>query len=176
MQELDTIESICKRALALDAESEQARQDNDEERGTKIYEELISALAPKAEQIANTTKDNKAFAHFAHGIVLRVLRLYEDALASFQLSLVERPNIENTLLEITMCLGQLNRHEEAELYARRCVVISPQSGSAWGNLAMVLIQLNQKAEAFDSISKAVTLDPYDSKFRYIADHFNQYFR
>lgn len=170
------IESLAKRALELDQQSDEARQSRDEKLAVKIYEELLTVLIPKVEALLALNNGHNAFAHFTFGVILRVLHMYDDAIDQFKQSLAIAPDVINTLLEITLCLSQKGDVEKAIKYARRATEISPDSAAAWGNLAMSLIQTNNPEEAFDAISRAVELDPNDKKNRYILENFHGYFQ
>ena len=171
----DEIQSLVFRALELDRQSDEARQSKDEELAGKIYEELLVVLVPKAEALVALNNGHSAFAHFAFGVILRVLHLHEDAIFQFRKSLTVAPNVINTLLEITICLAKSGNLVTAEKFARQAIAVSPDSAAAWGNLAMVLIQNNNRNEGFDAISRAVELDPQDQKNRYILENFHRYF-
>ena len=173
--EFEEIAAVINRALELDREADHARDTRDKDSSARIYEELLTVLAPRAERLVNTTQNNKAFAHFAYGVALRVLHLHEDAIAQLQQSLAIAPDEIDTLLEITVCLGKGGRLREAAQFARRAVRVAPNSAEAWGNLAMTLIQIKEKDSAFDAISKAMALDPANQKNRYILDNFHRYF-
>lgn len=170
------IESLVKRALELDQQAEVARQSRDEALAGRVYEELLGVLIPKAEALLALNNGHNAFAHFAFGVILRVLHVYEDAISQFKLSLAIAPNVINTLLEITQCLAQSGDLVNALVFARRAVVVAPYSAEAWGNLAMVLIENKEREEAFDAISRAIELDPNDKKNLYILENFHRYFQ
>lgn len=171
----DEIKKLAVRALELDQQSEEARQSRDKELSGKIYEELLMELFPKAEALLALNNGHSAFAHYTLGLVLRILQLHEEAVPHFQKSLAIAPNLLYTLLEITLCLGKSGNLVAAEEYARKAVAVSPNSAAAWGNLAMVLVQNNNRDEGFDAISRAVELDPQDPKNRYILENFHRYF-
>lgn len=115
------------------------------------------------------------FAHFAYGLVLRVLLRREEAEVQFRKSLSFRPGLINTLLELTRCLAEMGRHAEAEPCARDAVEVSPDSAAAWGNLAAVLIDLKDREGAKAALDKALLIDSTDTINRRIADRFGYCF-
>lgn len=169
------IEAVAKRALELDLQSEQARSSRDVEWGARIYGELMDKLLPEAKRLADTSVRYGSFANYVAGLVLRVLQLYEPAVDRLKRSLTLKPAVINTLLEITHCLGQLGRTEEAEKYATLAIEAGPQSAAAWGNLAMCLIQSRKKKQAQEALEHALKLDPENPKNNYIAANFERYF-
>jgi len=171
----EEVKQLIMRALELDEQAARARQCRDEQLAGKIYEELLTVLAPKAETLVASALEDRAFAHFAYGVVLRVLHLFDDAIGQFRKSLVIVPDSTDALLEITLCLAQIGNQTAAEEFARRGIVVAPDSPASWGNLAMILIQNRKKEEAFDAISRAVALDSKDPKNRYILENFHRYF-
>ena len=174
-REFEDIEAVVKRALELDEQGNRARKHNDQKSGEAVYEELTAELLPKVEGLTMRSQYHPGFAHFAYGLVLRVLLRREEAEAQFRKSLSFRPGLINTLLELTRCLGEMERPAEAEPYAREAVEVSPDSAAAWGNLAAVLIALKDREGARAALDKALLIDPADTINRQIADGFETCF-
>lgn len=175
VNKFEEINNLVNHTLSLYELSNEAKNSNNQELGGEIYEELLTVLIPKAESLIALNDEYQALSHFALGLILRVLNIYENAILEFQKSLTIEPNMFNSLLEITLCLGQTGKHILAEEYARKAIAIDSESSAAWGNLATTLIQNNIRKEGFDAICKAVKLDPEDSKNRYILTNFHRYF-
>lgn len=174
-EEFESIKKIASRALELDALGNKARRVNDTKLGAAVYDELLTELAPALERICLHVKYCCGFAHYARGLVLRVLQLPQDAEVHFRRSLSYSPNVLNTLLELTRCPGEMDRPAEAEAFARKAVEVEPGSAAAWGNLAMVLVELRRKEDARNAIDKAISLAPEDQLNRHILEHFDAYF-
>ena len=116
--EFQRIQSVAQRAIELDSLGNKARERRDIKTGEAVFEELTSELLPHVEQLALKAKYHTGFAHFAWGLVLRVLRRPEDAAAQFRTSLSYSPDTINTLLELTRCLGEAEHPDEARPYAQ----------------------------------------------------------
>ena len=172
--EFADLEAVCASALALDSQIEAARNSDDDLKVDRICDEIRNKLLPRAKALCTEATEHQAFAFFAYGLVLRVLKDYQNAIEQFRQSLVLSPNTINTLLEITLCFSQAGQLIQAETYARKAVSVEPTSASAWGNLAMTLIEADKKQEAFEAISRAVKLDPNDEKNKYIFENFHRY--
>lgn len=168
------IVSIAESALKLEQEAEAARSSNNVKEGQKVYLELTNSLIPKAEALLNSSC-NQAFALFTLGLVCRIAGMIEKASICFEQSLHMHSGSINTLLELTLVMGMLNRNKEALNYAKRSIEIAPRSAAAWGNLAMSNIQCGNKLEALNAITKALELDPEDCKNKYIYDNLDAYF-
>ena len=168
------LSSIAQRALDLERLAELARSKNDIEAAKSIFGELVDDLVPRTKHFIDGS-DNKAFAYFAHGLVLRIAGMKEDAVEMYVQSLHYSPEIINTILEVTRCLGELGRVREALHYAKRAVEVEQDSAPAWGNLAMTNIQIGNRDEALSAIKKAIELDPKDPKNIYIYKNFERYF-
>jgi len=174
-KEFEQIQAIAHRTLDLDAMGERAKQRRDIKAGEAVFDELVNDLLPRAKQMTLQVKFHPGFAHFACGLVLRVLGQQEEAVEQFRTSLSHSPDTSNTLLEITRCLGESGNHSEARGYAQRAVEVEPSSPQAWGNLAMTLIQLGEKESARDAIGKALSLSPEDKVNRQIKAVFDHTF-
>jgi tetratricopeptide (TPR) repeat protein len=70
--------------------------------------------------------------------------------------------------EIPFLLGDLAyrtlQMELAERYYRRATELDPRSAAAFGNLALVLLELGQAQAAVDATQRALTLSPADPRF------------
>ncbi len=158
-RELKQIEALVQRALELDARGEIAKQSRDLKAGEAVYEELVNELLPSAQKAILVAQFYPGLAHYACGVVQRILGLRGDAVEQFYTALSYVPDFLYALLEITRCLGELGRANEAKGYAQNAVEIAPSSPNAWGNLSMVFIQLGEEEAARNSIEKALSLEP-----------------
>ena len=173
--EYAAIARITQRALALAQEADAAFRTQDTEAGGAIYLELTDELLPEIRQLIDRAHHHVGLAHHAHGLVLRVLKLNEEALEQFLKAHDYLPEATNPLLEIVRCYGELARPADAEPYARRGVEVDPDSPATWGNLAMTLIQLRQREEARPALDRALELDPDNAINMYMDEHFDAYF-
>ncbi len=170
------LEGIMREALSLESKGEKARAVGDKNGNMAIHERLLCGLLPQACRIMEGPGSHVAFSYFVVGLIYRALAMPENAEPMFKKSLAIQPHELNTLLELTYCLGEQNRFHEALAYALQAVDVSPESASAWGNLAMCHIQCGNKQEARKAIDHALSLDPQDRKNRYIDDNFDRYFK
>jgi tetratricopeptide (TPR) repeat protein len=159
--EFEKICDICQRALELEQLALDARERDDQQQLGSVTDELKSRLCPLIKSMVPQASFHAGFAHFALGLVLRILYEREAALEEFHRSLSYSPDAENTLLEVVRCLGELGREGEALPYALRCVEAAPESPGAWGNLAAVHMGLGQGEAALAAIERAIELDPDD---------------
>ena len=174
-KEFEQIQAFARRTLDLDAMGDRAKQKRDIKAGEAVFDELVNDLLPRAKQMTLRAKFHPGFAHFACGLVLRVLGQQEEAVEQFRTSLSHSPDTLNTLLEITRCLGESDNHSEARGYAQKAVEVEPSSPQAWGNLAMTLIQLGEREPARDAIDKALALAPEDTVNSHIKAAFDHTF-
>lgn len=170
------LQKICHDALNLEAKSEPLKALGDAESAAPLFERLQEELLPETERIASGPGRNMAFAHFARGLVLRILKRLPEAEASFRKANELQPGVINTLREIVRCLGEQGKDSEALPFAREATEVEPADAGAWGNLAMCLIQCGERAEARKAIDFAIDLDPQDPLNRYIRDNFESYFK
>jgi tetratricopeptide (TPR) repeat protein len=172
----NALERIAREVLKFEARLDQARAEQDMDKGEEIYRNLADRLLPEATRILEGPGAEFGFAHYVVGLICRLLAMPDEAEARFRKSLFLKPNVLNTLLELTRCLGEQDRPQEALEFARRAVEVAPESAAAWGNLAMCFIQVKDRIEAKNSIEKALSLDPQDSMTNYIRNHLDNYFK
>ena len=170
------LQKICHDALNLEAKSEPLKALGDAESAAPLFERLQEELLPETERIAIGPGRNMAFAHFACGLVLRILKRLSEAEAAFRKANELQPGVINTLREIVRCLGEQGKHGEALPFAREATEVGPVDAGAWGNLAICLIQCGERVEARKAINFAIDLDPHDPLNRYIRDNFESYFK
>lgn len=170
------LKKIFHDALNLDAKSEPLIALGDAEGAAPLFAELQDRLLPEADRIASGPGRNLAFAHFARGLILRILKQQEEAEAAFRKANALQRGVINTLRELVRCLGEQGKHAEALPFAREAAEVGPVDAGAWGNLAMCLIQCGEREEARKAIDFAIELDPQDPLNRYIRDNFEGFFK
>lgn len=155
------LQALANEALALSARGDRARESQDKVEGAAVYDRLLNGLLPAAEGIDRADGKESPFAPFVCGLIHRILGNHRMAVGYLQRSLHLAPDVENTLLELVLCLGNLGRAEEALPYAQRAVKVSPKSAAAWGNLAMCSSKCGALGNAQEAILRALALDPDD---------------
>ncbi|CAN5136400.1 hypothetical protein BH10PLA2_BH10PLA2_39250 [soil metagenome] len=171
---LSDADALVGRAFEVEHAMFHARETEDTDAGAAIHAELTQVLLPRAEQLLETS-DDKAAAHYAHGVVLRVCGMHEDAIDAYNRSLELAPEAVPALLEMTVCLGEINRSNEAEPFARKVVEIDPLSAAGWGNLAMVHIQQGDRRNARLALDQALSIDPDNIQNQEIDKRFEDFF-
>jgi len=101
------------------------------------------------------------FAHFALGLILRVLNRYGEAERAFRKANEILPGVIDTLRELVLCLGEQCKDSEALEFPCESVYAEPDDAGAWGNLAMCLFHCGRRADARKAIGQALKLDPQD---------------
>ena len=114
-----------------------------------------------------------SFAHFARGLLFRILKQHDSAETSFRVANYLQPNVTNTLLELVRCLGEQEKYVDAVPFARQAVEIEPDSPACLGNLAMSLFMIGKKDEALGYIERALEIDPLDQINRQIYQNFEK---
>lgn len=168
------LEHLVGRALELEESLQRARAAQDSKAGEAIHAELTKDLLPRAEHLLESAQD-KGAAHYAHGVVLRVCGMFDDAIAAYGQALELFPQSVPALMEMTVCLSEANRPNDAHPFAKRAVDLSPTSAAAWGNLALVCIQMGERTEARLALDQALGFDPHDEKNKEIDEHFEELF-
>lgn len=139
-----------------------------------MFEKLQNELLPEVERIAYGPGESLGYAHFCHGVVLRILKRFNEAEAAFLKSNELNPGCVNTLREIVLCMGKLGLNEKSLPYAREATEVGPVDTGAWGNLAMCLLESGEHEEARKAIDYAIDLDPQDPINPFIRDNFDRY--
>lgn len=171
-QELfEKLKAVCGEVLELGSQAEAARLEGDAEKGANILSRLSDGLLPEVEEIVRGAGRNTGFAHFANGLILRVLKEYASAEACFRMADELDPDVPNILLELVLCLGEQGKYAEALPFARRAVEIQPNDPAALGNLSITLFSLDEIAEARQYIEKALEIEPTNQINRAIYSHF-----
>ncbi|HRI04987.1 MAG TPA: tetratricopeptide repeat protein [Pyrinomonadaceae bacterium] len=155
------LKSLCQEALDLDIEAERARESKNESRGGEIFLRLKEEMLTEAEQIVMTAGRNMAIAHFACGLILRVLKQPADAEAYFRRANDLTPGVSNTILELVRCLGEQEKFDQAVPFAREGVAYEPNNPACLGNLALSLLMIGEKNEARQHLDKALAIDAND---------------
>ena len=77
------LERIAREVLELDARLDQARAEQDLEKGEEIYHNLADRLLPEAVRIMEGPGAEFGFAHFVVGLICRILAMPEEAERGF---------------------------------------------------------------------------------------------
>ena len=100
-----------------------------------------------------------AEAHANRAGVLKVLRRYDDALASCDRALALNPELVGVLNIRGVALAELKRHEEALASLDRALALKPSFVEALNNRSAVLTELKRYGEALANLDQAVALKP-----------------
>lgn len=169
----ERLRAISTEALELEAQAETARASNDVEKAGMIFCRLTDELLPEADEISKGVGRNMPFAHFAKGLILRILKEPEFAEGCFRKALELQPDVSNTLLELVRCLGEQGKHLDALPFARKAVELEPENPACLGNLAMTLFLVGENEEGRRVIDKALEIDPADPINRMIYSNFQE---
>jgi hypothetical protein len=166
------LEAICHEALDIERRMQAV---TDEREAAPLFQRLNDELLAAVSHITRGPGRDMALAHFANGLVLRMLARRDEAEIEFR----EAHHLEaadvNTIRELVRCLGEQEKHAEALPFARKAVHLAPLDGGVWANLAMCLIALREREEARRAIERAVLCDADDPINRYIYENFERYF-
>ncbi len=88
---------------------------------------------------------------------LEKARRFQDAVDGYQTVLTRWPENLPALIGIGNCYYALGELENAETAFRKTIRLHPESGSAFNNLAQILIEQGRKQEALAAARKAVSL-------------------
>lgn len=146
--------------FTLDQDGDRAYREGDALRVNEIEKE-IERLARKAEHFTEVDGPHFILASLVKGLALRMLKRWDDASKAFLDVLEENPLNGEAWLELTWCLGEQGKWDDARMAAEKGTEIYPDVSAAYGNLGHVLIQLGDKEKAFVVLQKAVALDPQD---------------
>ena len=135
--------------------------------------QTLQSLLGEVEVLTGGAGHEMGSAHYVRGLVLRIMGNYEDASRSLMTAAELVPDDINTLLELVLCLGELERHQEALPFARRGVEVAPANAGAWGNLAITLLFCGEREEGRLAIERALELDPEDQINRAVLRRFAQ---
>jgi Flp pilus assembly protein TadD len=97
------------------------------------------------------------------GIAARLRKQWDEAASLFYQVTALRPEYLDGWLELAWTLASLRRFDEAERAARTAVELDPDSASALGNLAGILLEQGKVAEARSVARKARLVDQADVK-------------
>jgi hypothetical protein len=165
------LEKICNDAQETAATMEPLAALGDHDGVTPLVLHLREELLPQVDAIIAGPGASVAFAHFARGMILRLLSDLPAAEFSLRRSNELKPGIPGTLRELTACLCRQQHHAEALPFAQEAVEADPTCAGAWGNLAMCLRQNGLDDEARKAMEHAINLDPQDPINRYNRDNY-----
>ncbi len=146
--------------FTLDQDGDAAHREADAALVAEIEKE-IERLARKADHFTKVDGPHFILASLVKGLALRMLKRWEEASEAFLDVLDENPINGEAWLELTWCLGEQGKWDEARMAAEKGTEIYPDVSAAWGNLGHVFIQLGDKKAASAALQKAVQLDPQD---------------
>jgi len=132
-------------------------------------EQKILRQAERAKAFSQVPGQHQILAAFVAGLGFRMVRRWEEAVHQFLTVLESSPMNGEAWLELSWCLGELNRWDDCEMAARKSVEIFPENAAPWGNLALALNKLGRRKEAIGAINRAMELDPADPRNRVIRD-------
>jgi len=133
------------------------------------YRRLNNEMLPEIERIANGPGQQLMPAHFARGIVLRLLGRLADAEHAFRKANELAPGNVNVLRDLVRCLAEQRKPQDALPFAREAVSVDPVDKTLLGNLASCLMQCGEHEESLRVISQALDIDPNDHINRHIRD-------
>jgi Flp pilus assembly protein TadD len=102
-----------------------------------------------------------ASAHFARGVILRLLGRLPDAERAFRTANQLRPGSVDVLRDLVRCLGEQKKPRDALPFAQEAARIEPADAGVLGNLAMCLMQCGQIEQSQRIIEQALEIDPND---------------
>ncbi len=160
---------IGKRLMVLGEEETRVLDDDDEpdeERRARILE-----LYREADELKVDEGPMAVISHHICGLALRVLERWEEAADEFRKVISLQPESRDGWLELTWCLVEQEKYNEADLVSKQAVKLLPDCAAAWGNRAIVMVQLLRRDEAQEAMEKALALDPDEEKARYLSENF-----
>jgi tetratricopeptide (TPR) repeat protein len=133
------------------------------------YQRLNGALLPEAQRIAKGPGREVMYAHFALGVVVRLVGRLGEAEQAFRKANELKPGTIGILRDLVRCIAEQGRPHEALPYARQAASIDPTDSSLSGNLAACLMQCGETEESLKVINRALEIDPNDVINRNIRD-------
>jgi Flp pilus assembly protein TadD len=136
----------------------------DEIKAEQVYQK-IAKLAAKADRFFDVPGQHQLLAAYVSGLGLRMIGQWAEAGDRFLNVLKLSPTNGEAWLELSWCLAESEQWEECEMAARRGTEFFPETGAAWGNLALALDKLDRTADAVTAAQTALSLDPNDARSR-----------
>jgi Tetratricopeptide repeat len=133
------------------------------------YQRLNGELLPEVERIAGGPGREMMAAHFAKGVILRLLGRLTEAEQALRRANELKPGTVGVLRDLVRCIAEQKRPHEALPFAREAVDIAPTDVSLLGNLAACLMQCNETQESLNIINRALEIEPRDVINRNIRD-------
>ncbi|MBD2693391.1 protein kinase domain-containing protein [Anabaena catenula] len=96
---------------------------------------------------------------FEEGNKLLELKLYEEAIISYDKAIAINPDDDNAWHSRGVALGNLERYTESLTSFDKVIVINPDDDNAWYNRGFSLQKLQRYMEALESYNKAITIKP-----------------
>lgn len=122
----------------------------------------LREAALECERIAHTGGPLESKALWLAALLARMASEWKLAERLGRLYLAGEPNDAGSWMELTWCLGELGRHDEALAAAEKAVTLEPGNAGAAANMAASLRALGRRQEALDWAERAVKADPEDT--------------
>lgn len=97
-------------------------------------------------------------AHFLLGTVLQAQKRFSEAIASYDIALLLKPDDFDSLVNLGCCHLADNQPQRAESCARRAIAACPARAIAWTNLGVALDEQDRHAEALEALEQGYRLD------------------
>ena len=118
-------------------------------------------LSEEAEHYARKATElepENAAAHFGLGSVLQSQKRYPEAIASFELALVNAPENALNAAGIGLCKIAQGDFVDAETWMRRAVALAPENPQLLTNLGVAIVNQDRYAEALATLERAGALE------------------
>jgi Flp pilus assembly protein TadD len=116
------------------------------------------AVAEEAYEAALAVDPNLLDALLALGKLKRIRLACEDAVRLYERAEAIRHTYDGAY-GLGVCLGSLDRDEEAAVQFRRAIRHDPRAALAWVGLGASLNKLGRSKEAIDTLQRAIALEP-----------------
>ncbi|MCC6145271.1 MAG: hypothetical protein DPW12_10525 [Rhodocyclaceae bacterium] len=121
----------------------------------------LREAARECERIAQSAGPLESKALWLAALLARMASDWKLAERLCRLYLAGEPDDAGSWMELTWCLGEQGRHQEALEAAERAVALDSKNAGAAANMAACLRALGRRQEALEWAGKALELDPGD---------------
>jgi hypothetical protein len=126
------------------------------------YTRLNDQLLPEIKRIARGPGKELTAAHFAEGVIQRLLGRLSEAEKSFRNAHALAPQLIGPLRDLVRCIAEQGRPHDALPFARLAADLDATDAAALGNLAACLMQCGERIEALQVVNRALEIDPNDA--------------